>query len=253
MRIFSPNLIDAAAITGSSRASASLSYENVAHDHRSRIWRTGTASANESVTFDLGAAGAATAAIIFAHTLTAGDSAIELHKSTDNFAANDVKVGDFTWTGGPIVLTFASTSSRYWRIKFTKSAAGVSRDIGRILIGNYTDFDSVVWDGFKVKPNDNSQTQRSEGGQTWSAIRPQWRTIKIDNWLTSAEVLDLKALSDRVGTTTTFFVQADELATDESGEVLYVKFRDVPERDTSGLDEGGDLAWSGPMEMEEQL
>jgi hypothetical protein len=253
MRVFSPNFIDAATITGSSRASTSLSWENVADPRAAKIWRTGTSSANESITFDLGASNSALGAIIFAHSLAFGDSAIELHKSSDNFVANDVTVGTFAWSSGPMILTFGLSSARYWRIQFTKSSAGVSRDIGRIFIGNYADMDSVVWDGFKIKPNDLSQTQRSEGGQTYSNIRPQFRTIKIDNWLYAGECITLKILTDRVGSHTAFFCQADPDATDESGELFYVKFREPPNRDSAGLDVDGNLAWEASMELEEQL
>lgn len=257
MRIYYPNLIDAySAITGTSRASSDLSYENVAHEHVSKIWRTGSSVADEYVTIDLGSAQPATAAIIYAHTLLVGDTTIQLRKSTDNFAANDVLVGTFTWVAGPIILTFTSASSRYWRVKFTKAAAGVSRDIGRIFIGTYTDFTGLPdFDGFKVGRKDMSQSERSEGGQVYTARRPQYRVFKLTmSGLTQAQGNALDTLLETVGTHTAFFMVADESApSDQSGETVYVKLNELPEVGAGGLDSAGALAWEGSLVANELL
>src|SRR4051812_35990008 len=99
MRFFYDNLIDATGVSfvGSSEASSSLGASNVAHEFKTKVWRTGTSTANESITFDLGSAQAATSVIIFAHTLTSGDSTIQLRGSTDNFSASDVLVATLTY------------------------------------------------------------------------------------------------------------------------------------------------------------
>lgn len=255
MRIYYPNLIDSySAISGTSQASAALGYANVAHEHISRVWRTGTSVADEYVTIDLGSAQAATAAIIFEHTLTAGDSAIQLRKSTDNFAADDVLVGTFVFSAAAMVLTFSSASSRYWRVKFTKSAAGVSRDIARIFIGNYADI-PLDGDGFGAEPKSLSNTDRSEGGQTFSTIRDQYRAFKFStNGLSQSEVALLKTFTETVDTHTPFFVIADTTPpSDESGETLYCKLTKMPPRNARGFDSSGNIAWQGDFTAEEQL
>lgn len=154
-----------------------------------------------------------------------------------------------------MVLPFSLTSSRYWRVKFTKSAAGISRDIGRVFIGNYADFAGLPdWDGFKVKVNDMSQTDRSEGGQTYSAQRPQFRSIKLEmSGASAGQAIALKTHGETVGIHTPFFLQADTAATDETGEVFYVKLSDVPDRNADGLDSDGAIAWAAPMNVEEEL
>lgn len=255
MRLYYPNLLDTySAISGTSRASTTLSYENIAHAHRSKLWRTGTSVADEYVTIDLGSAQAATACIIFAHTLLVGDSTIQLRKSTDNFSANDVLVGNFTWSAAAMLLTFASTSSRYWRIVFTKASAGVSRDIGRVFLGTYVDLDGLPdFDGFKSSTVDLSESQRVVGGQVYTARGLQYRQFKLDmSGITQAEVESLKTFGETIGTHTPFFFTAQVGANGEAGEILYAKLSRVPSRDADGVI-GSDLGWSAPMEAEELL
>jgi len=254
VRIFYPNLIDSASvITGSSQASSDLSASNVAQEHPSKVWRTATSVATETVTFDLGSSIAATAAIIYAHTLTGSDSAIQIRKSTDNFAANDVLVASFTYASSKMLVLFSSASSRYWRITFTKSAAGVSRDIGRVFIGNYVTI-PLQADGFEISPVDMSQTERSEGLQMYSARRGQYRSAKLSmEAISQSEAALLKTFCETVGTFTPFFIVADEgLPSDESGEVLYLKATKLPSRKTTGFDSSGNLAWSGELTAEEE-
>lgn len=260
MRLYYPNLVDDySAITGSSRASSDLSYENVAHEHVSKVWRTGATLADEYVTFDLGSSQAATAAIIFAHDLESADASagvIEVRKSTDNFAANDVLVGSFTFSAAAMVLTFASTSSRYWRIKFTKFDAAEVRQIGRVFLGNYVTFTGLPdFDGFEVQAKDMSQSERSEGGQVYTAQRDQYRVFKLTmSGLTQAQGTALKLFSETVGTHTAFFMIADESApSDESGETVYCKAADLPARKSGGLDTAGALAWEGTLTANELL
>lgn len=256
MRLYYPNLTNAySAITGTSRASTSLSYENVAHDHKAKLWRTGTAVATEYVTIDLGSAKSATAAIIFGHTLLNTDSTIELRKSNDNFGANDVLVGTFTWSAAAMLLTFAATSERYWRFKFTKAAAGVSRDIARVFLGNYVDLPNLPdWDGFKVKVTDLTNKQRSEGAQIFSGIRPQFRTFHLDaSGVTQTEIEALKLHGETVGIHTPFFLTVAVGQTDETGEILYVQLSKVPDRNADAMGEVSGLAWTAPIEAEEAL
>ena len=83
MRLFYNNLIDAdgVVITPTSEVTT-LPAENVAHDFRKRVWRTGTSTAAENVVFDLLTAQAVTSIILLDHTLTSGDSSIVLEGNT---------------------------------------------------------------------------------------------------------------------------------------------------------------------------
>jgi hypothetical protein len=257
MRFFHTNLIDASGviITDSSSASSSLTASNLAHEHKAKVWRTGTSNATETVTFDLGSAQSVTAAIIFAHTLTASDSGFDVRGSTDNFAASDVLIANPTFLTGYtyMISTFSSVSYRYWRFKFNKASAGVSRDIGRIFLGTYTDIDNVIsFDGVNVKRPDLSQKSRSAGGQTFTDRRSQYRSIDVSmDSMTTTDKDSLKTITDTTGTHQSFWCQIDRNATSEMSEVLYVKFRDLPDAKTSGM--SSDLVWDAKLELEEQL
>lgn len=255
MRFFTTNLIDASGvtITGSSSASASLGASNVAHEHKAKVWRTDDAAADETITFDLVSSQAATSAIIFAHTLLGTDSLIQLRKSTDNFAANDVLVGSFTWASGPLVLTFSSASSRYWRVAFTKASAGVTRDIGRIFLGTYTDIENVIdFTGLDIDPQDMSVHMTAAGGQDYTDVRNQYRNISLS--LDSFSTTDkdtIRGITDTTGTHQAFFFQVFSSGTTEEAEAFYVKFRKIPGRKVSGINSG--LVWDSKMELKEQL
>jgi hypothetical protein len=257
MRIYYPNLIDAySAIADTSHASTDLTGANVAQEHPSKVWRTGTSTATESVTIDLGSAQAATAAIIFAHTLLNTDSTIQLRGSSDNFGASNTLVATFTWIAGPMVITFGSASFRYWRVIFTKAAAGVSRDIGRVFVGNFVTLAGLPdFDGFESVATDMSQSERSEGGQIYSARRPQYRVFKLSlSGMSQSQGAALKLFSDTVGTRTAFFMVADENApADESGETVYVKLDKALNRKAGGLDASGNLAWESTLAANEEL
>lgn len=256
MRLYYPNLIDAfSAIADTSHASTDLTGANVAQEHPSKVWRTGTSTATESVTIDLGSAQPVTAAIIFAHTILNTDSAIQVRGSNDNFGASNVLFGTFSWSSGPMVVTFGSGSARWWRIIFTKASAGVSRDIGRIFIGNYVTLTGLPdFDGFECDVTDMSQSERSEGGQIYTARRTQYRQFKLNmSGLSQSQASALKLFSETVGTFTPFFMIADESApSDESGETVYVKLDKVPARKTGGLDSAGFLAWEGSLVANEE-
>lgn len=256
MRFFYTNLIDATGVSfsASSSASSSLGPSNVAHEFKTKVWRTGTSSATEYVTIDLGSAQAATALILFAHTLTGADGTLQLRGSTDNFAASDVLVASLTYAASVISSTFSTATYRYWRVKFTKSAAGESRDIGRIFLGNYTDSADPTWDGVKIEPLDLTIQNRTAGGQVYSDQRSQYRKIKTQlSGLTTTEKNTLKTISENVGTFKSFFVQIKTTLTGELVEVLYVKLKAAVARDASGVASDGDVAFDATVEFEEQL
>src|SRR5688572_1286488 len=122
MRFFYDNLIDYAAtvITASSQNSA-FPANNVANQLREKNWRTGTSTALESVTFDLGSAKSVTSCIVLDHDLTASDTLIKIQGHTsDSWGAPTIDE-TLTHSSGVISKTFAGASLRYWRFTFTKS------------------------------------------------------------------------------------------------------------------------------------
>jgi hypothetical protein len=257
MRIWHQNLIDATgvAITASSQV-ATLPASNVAHEHRKNIWRTGTSAANESITFDLGSAKAATSVIILDHNFTGSDSAFQLRASTDNFSASNVLIASPALASSAMSATFGSASYRYWRFQFTKSAAGEARDIGRIFLGEYQDtIEQPAFDGYSRKIDDLSTRLYSVSGQKYSNVRPKRRSFRLDFEKCPQAQRDLfAALMDNVGETKSFFVQVDTdaAAPAEVKEILYVNFTKLPDLDNSGYD-GAELYWDAKLELEEAL
>ena len=77
-----------------------------------------------TVTVDCTTAQFADFLAVYGHDLFTNGCTIEVRKSTDNFVANDVLVATKTPTDNkPFVIEFASTSSRYWRIRITGTTA----------------------------------------------------------------------------------------------------------------------------------
>lgn len=252
VKLFYTNLIDASGvvITETSEVST-LPSSNVAHEFKERIWRTGTSVAAEYVTFDLGSATAATSAIILNHTLTAADTLIQVRGSTDNFAASNVLVASFTWSSGTMLITFNSASYRYWRIAFTKSAAGQSRDIGRIFIGTYyTTEDEPDYDGFRKRPEDLSRKQQSLGGQQWTEDLPYRQNFRAQfTHISNTMQTSLETYWAAVKTTVAHFLQVSTSSPFDG--VFYVKLEKLPEGAPVAMD--ATPVWNTTLEYEEQL
>jgi hypothetical protein len=256
LRLFYNNLIDASGvgISSTSQASTSLAPANVAHEFKTKVWRTGTSVAAESITFDLLSAKDVTSLILFAHTLTGSDTSLELRASTDNFAASDVLIATLTYAASTIKATFSVQTYRYWRVKFTKSAAGESRDIGRIFLGTY--YETPIqpdWDGVKITPKDLSAKTRSAGGQTYTDRRSRYRTVTTDFSGVSTTMKDgIKTVTDLTGTATSLFLQVDPNGATELSEIFYVKFTEAVPREADGID-ASDVTWDLKMDFEEML
>lgn len=85
-------------------------------------WKPSAMPAN--VTVDCAVAKAADSLAVYNHDLGTQGATIEVHGSTDNFAASDVTVASHTPTDDlPFVVQFASASYRYWRIVVTGTTA----------------------------------------------------------------------------------------------------------------------------------
>lgn len=77
-----------------------------------------------TVTVDCGSAKAADYAALYAHDCASRGNTVEIRGSTDNFGASDVLVASSAPADdGPLVLTFASVSYRYWRLRIVNGTA----------------------------------------------------------------------------------------------------------------------------------
>lgn len=255
MRFFFNNLVDlAAAVLTASTENTEFPVENLQNELRGKTWRTLGTVAAESVVFDFGSAQAVTSVILLDHDLTAGDSLIKLEgNATDSWGAPAFSQA-LTWSSGPISATFGSQSYRYWRVSFTKSAAGQIRNIGRIHIGPYSEFsEEPKPDGFRRKRVDPSAVARSTGGQKYSDVRDKFRTYVVDfDSLPQASVDIIDALFNAVGITNSFFWQVKPGSSlGEVGSLLYGKFVKEPDYPVTAYDSS--LLYDMKLELEEAL
>ncbi|MEW6304696.1 MAG: hypothetical protein AB1705_14570 [Verrucomicrobiota bacterium] len=257
MRFFYDNLIDASGVVVTTSSEQSdLPAANVTHEHKAKVWRTGSSVALEYVVFDLGSAQSVTSCIIFNHTLLNTDTLIKIQGNSSDSWASPAVDETLTWSSGAIFKVFAGGSYRYWRFTFTKASAGVTRDIGRIFLGTYyTTTEQPDDDGLDIRPDDLSVTTVSRGGQEWTDARPQYRAFHVSfSAINSTQTDNFKTISDAVGEHTPFFVVIDETASTSlpTGEMLYVKFKKAVGRKVNSHD-GSEYKWDVKMELKEQL
>jgi hypothetical protein len=121
-KILYENRLKDATPVASSTAAGDFNVLNL-RDFRPYTWWK-PASMPATVTVDAGSAKAADYAVVWGHDLFARSATFEVRGSTDNFVASDVLVATRTPTSDkPLVLTWISTSFRYWRIRLTGAAA----------------------------------------------------------------------------------------------------------------------------------
>lgn len=257
MRILRDNLIDySATVITAGSADVDLPVANVQHPHRGKVYRTGVSAAAEWIKFDLGSAKAVQAVILLDHTLTASDSLIKLQgNATDSWGAPSVdETMTFNADAMKKYLSSAQTY-RWWRVIFTKSAAGETRDVGRVFLGPYDEMarGPKQPDGLEITPEDLSETSRALGGQTYSEIKGQYDHIKIDfpGAVSEAQSAMLIALADACGTHTPFFVDIDP--TNKPYDwFYYAKARSLKGRKVVMMN-GATILWDTSMELAEEV
>jgi len=146
-----------------------------------------------TVTVDSGAAKSADYCAVYGHDLFTQGATLEVRRSTDNFAANDVLVATILpASNDPFILQFASVSFRYWRIKVTGATApslaiaalGVALEmprrlregfdpVGRVVKGQYNQSVKGHPLGRAVLYEEWSEALQFKN-LTWTFIRTSW-------------------------------------------------------------------------------
>ena len=252
MRLFYNNLIDASGvvITETSEVST-LPSSNVVHELRGKVWRTGTSVALEAIVFDLLTAQAVTACIILDHTITSGDSLIKIQGHTSDSWGSPSFSQTITYAADIITTVFASQTYRYWRFTFTKSAAGVSRDVGRIFLGTYVEPDEDPdYDGYQESAEDQSRRQVTLGGQEYTELLDGYLMLKGDfTHITNTNKGLLKTYAQTVRQAVSHFIQVS--TTSPWDGVYYVKLRNAPKFKAAALETNP--VWNTSLEWKEQL
>jgi hypothetical protein len=128
-----------------------------------------------TVTVDCGSSKSADYLAVYGHDLFATGCTIEVRKSTDNFAANDVLVNTHTPTDDePILRLFTSTSSRYWRLRVL---TGTAPTLAIAMLGVKIEIPAGVREGFDpVGRVIKAQYNRSNAGH------PLGKVIQFREW-----------------------------------------------------------------------
>jgi hypothetical protein len=245
--------LTATVITAGSE-NANLPAANVAHPHRTKVYRTGVSAAAEWIKFDFGSPKTVQSAILLDHTLTSGDSAIKVQaNTTDSWTTPPIDQA-LSFNAGTIAHYFGAVETyRWWRVIFTKSAAGETRDIGRIFLGPLLEAErSFRFGSCGITPVDLSETDRSIGGQTFSEIKPVYDKVKGDfGFIGDTQNTQMKSLASACGTHTPWFLCIDD--TNKPYELLYYgKTVDLSAFKIE-LIQSGVYLWSTSLEFAEEL
>ncbi len=255
-RFLYDNLVDrSTTVISSSSEVSDLPDDNVRHPHKGKVWRTGVTAADEWIKFDLGTAQNVQAFVALAHTLTASDSVIRIQASaTDSWVAPPV---DVALTVNADVLYHywsAAQSYRWWRFKFTKSAAGETRDVGRIFLGTYYEAaQDIAYDGYEIRPVDLSETSRSLDGASYSDSKEIYHDVTAEfEYISDAQMDAFRAIAAWVGTHTPLFFHVDP--EDMGADWLwYVKFDGFDAWKVRHYSGGTSPLWSCNMKFTEEL
>ena len=130
------NLVTASAnVFSSSSEDTNYPHENIGAGWPAKPFKFNAAAANDQITVDLGSEMSIDICGIHGHNIDAGVSAIQLRRSTDNFAGNDELVVAMTKASPIFFATFASVSFRYYRLKFVGTNTGGPIEIGEWALG----------------------------------------------------------------------------------------------------------------------
>lgn len=182
MRIFHTNKATpgGVALVLSSSAASGYPATNAIHPFRSAQWKTGTASASESIEFQFPAAVSVKGVAILNHDLTVSDALTVQANSSSSWGSPPVSQALTIET--EIKHVFGSAQSyRYWRLAMTKASAGLVRSIGVVLLASVYDTPTQPdYDGFKETLTDSSRVTKAIGGQIYSEILPKIYSHKLE-------------------------------------------------------------------------
>lgn len=245
--------LTATTITAGS-ANADLPVANVRHPHRTKVYRTGTSAAGEWILFDFGSAKTVQAAILLDHTLTGGDAGIKLQGNATNSWGSPSVDESLAYNVGTMAKFLTSEQSyRYWRIIFTKSSAGETRDIGRIFLGPfYEALKSFKYGTLKIMPIDPSDIDKSIGGQSFSDIKSAYDSVKGDfGFIGDVQNTQMRSLADMCGTHTPWFLSIDDV--NKPYDLLYYGRTVKLSAFQVEMLQAGAYVWSTALEFEESL
>jgi hypothetical protein len=171
MKILTPNLADLCTLVSSGDRSGYPS-ANVQHFHLSRVWRSLTDTADQSLLFDAGAGKTLTidSAAILAHNIPAGATVTVMMNDVDSWGAPPVSVVA-TWNAGPIVVDLGGNQThRLCKIIIQNAAGAGYVQIGRVILADAWEPTLGLSSTFTKTFDDTSNVTRAPSGQEFSDI-----------------------------------------------------------------------------------
>lgn len=162
----------------SSTAAGAFNVANLTDWRDTSWWQPLVMPAN--VTVDSAAAAAVDYWLVWGHDLGSTGATIELHKSNDNFVANDVLVDSVTPADDKPFARYVTTADeRYWRIVVTGATAP---SLAIVTVGSYLQLPAGLRDGFDpLGRTPKGRFNRSVKGH------PLGRTIDYETWTTTLD------------------------------------------------------------------
>jgi hypothetical protein len=243
VRIFYDNKVDASTI-----ADPNISSENpqfIADELRNpfktpNVWKTTGDSGIASEFVIINPAGSnIKACLILNHTLLAADTIrIQGHASSSWGSPSFNEV--MTHSAGVMSEIFSNQTYAYWRLTWLKNVATTTYQIGRLFIGDFHETETQPdYDGLTSFRNDRSQSRSSVSGQVytldrWSQSPRRW-SLNFGT-ITETQKENFETILDVVGTHKPFFFQIDPDGSGEVAEIIYGRFRSVPEFQVVGFE-----------------
>ncbi len=152
------------------------------------------------------------------------------------------------WTSPPLDVTLTRTDDgifkffdgletgyRYWRfhiIDRLNPLGPEGLEFGHIYIGDYTSFSRNIANGFDMDQSDPTKSTESESGALYFDIKTKYWNFGSMNvgLITKADRNSMKALFNKLGTYTLFYIVIDPLEAISDSQALtkYVVFQDEP-------------------------
>jgi hypothetical protein len=186
----------AATWSSSPAADAGFPVANLKDGRQAKVCKMGSSSAAWTITADLTTAKQVSCIALCNHDLPAGTT-LEVRKSSDNFAGNNVQVMAPTAATAPrtAALTFTATTERYWRVIITQTSSRVAT-LGEVWICDPVLLSrQFVW-GFRHRVRVSHRLIQSESQSLWAIRLGKTSRAYELSWdaITEAQLAELDVL-----------------------------------------------------------
>ena len=229
----------------------------------SDVWRSGTAFTSENVQCVLNQTVAFNSALFPTYIVLKDHNLDTTVTGNVTFSLSNGGSNTVSWTWAPtagpsLIAVPAQVANSYNRlnIAFTKTAAGVTAQIGKAFCGPATDTAPVGdfdWGNYSKTFAERTQVLYSLTGQKYAAARAQYETISLAIPMATETVEALhRTIFKTVGTFRPFFlVPVNGATTTALSAPKYLTLSSTPTEGLVGF--GSDYYWGLSLDFEEQL